>query len=135
VVFAATLSAFIALLAFAISLTVGTFKGILEHTMRALENCAPPCAVGPLPPEPLEKQVAKWLLVAAVAAILIKSILDQKHEVMAVEELLALAVRAPARPTQQLFDPEAVEVEVEPSAPWPPPPSARAARLHLARCP
>jgi hypothetical protein len=58
-------------------IVVETFKGVVAYTMRELENCTPPCVVGPPPPEPLERQVAKWLLVAAVAVfeiVLIKSI-------------------------------------------------------------
>ena len=73
-----TVGAFTTVLAATIFLTVETFKGVLEYTVHTLENCMPPCVVGPPPPEPLEKRIVMWLLIGAVAIldiVLIKQIL------------------------------------------------------------
>jgi hypothetical protein len=73
-----TVVAFTAVLAATIFLTVETFKGVLEYTIRVLENCTPPCVIGPPPPEPLEKRIVTRLLIAAFAVFdifLIKEIL------------------------------------------------------------
>jgi hypothetical protein len=70
--------AFTVTLAATAFIIVETLKGILEHTIRALENCVSPCVIGPPPPESPERQVVKWLLIGAVAIldiVLIKQIL------------------------------------------------------------
>ena len=72
-----TVVAFTAVLAATIFLTVETFKGVLEYTIRELENCTPPCVIGPPPPESPERRVAMWLLIGAVAildVVLIKTV-------------------------------------------------------------
>ena len=72
------LVAFTAVLAATIFITVETFKGALECTVRELENCTPPCVIGPPPPESPERRIVTWLIIGAVAVldiVLIKQIL------------------------------------------------------------
>jgi len=91
-----TVVALAATLAATIFLTVETFEGVLEHTARALERCTPPCPIGP-PPEPPERQVAKWLLAAAVAALI--ALIARSGRGCAVDPAAAGAQRSPARPS------------------------------------
>jgi len=77
--FALVLFALSAVLGVTIFALVETFRGVVEHMARELENCTPPCVIGPLPPEPLEKRIVTWLLIAAFAVFdifLIKEILE-----------------------------------------------------------
>lgn len=92
-----TLVALAAALAATIFLTVETFEGVLEHTARALERCAPPCPIEP-PPEPPERQVARWLLAAAVAALEV-ALIARSGRGCAVDPAAAGAQRSPARPS------------------------------------
>lgn len=66
-----TVVAFTTVLAATIFLTVETFKGVLEYTIREPESCPP------APPEPA-RRIATWLLIVAFAAFdayLIKAVL------------------------------------------------------------
>jgi hypothetical protein len=87
--------AFAALLAFTVFLTAAVLEGVLEHTARALERCTPPCPIGP-PPESPERQAAKWLLAAAVAALEV-ALIARSGRGCAVDPAAAGAQRSPAR--------------------------------------